>query len=74
MIQLKRLNNMEFVLNPELIEQIESTPDTVITMVTGNNIVVKNSMDDVIDKIMEYRKTVSGNLRNPIGSLVRQKV
>lgn len=59
MIQLKRLNNVEFFLNAELIEQVESTPDTVITLTTGNNVVVKESRAEVIAKILEYRKAVS---------------
>ena len=59
MITLKRLNGTKFVLNAELIEQVESTPDTVITLVTGNNIVVLESLDDVIGKIVDYRQTVN---------------
>jgi flagellar protein FlbD len=57
-IQLKRLNGVEFHLNAELIEQVESAPDTVITLVTGNNIVVKESRADVIEKILEYRRQI----------------
>lgn len=56
MISLQRLNGTEFVLNAELIEQIERTPDTVITLTTGNNIVVRESVRDVIEKIIEYRQ------------------
>lgn len=59
MIQLIRLNGASFYLNSELIEQIESTPDTVITLTTGNNFVVRNSLRDVIDKIIHYRQTVA---------------
>lgn len=59
MISLQRLNGTEFILNAELIEQIERTPDTVITLTTGNNIVVRESVRDVVEKIIEYRqKTV----------------
>lgn len=59
MIALKRLNGSPFLLNPELIEQIESTPDTVITLTTGNNIVVLDKADAVIEKIVEYRRFVN---------------
>ncbi len=58
MISLKRLNGTEFTLNAELIEQIERTPDTVITLITGNNIVVRESVDDVVQKVVEYRHKV----------------
>lgn len=55
MIELKRLNGTKFFLNAELIEQIESTPDTVITLTTGNNIVVLEDVPTVVKKILAYR-------------------
>jgi flagellar protein FlbD len=58
MIELKRLNGVVFILNADLIEQIESTPDTVITLTTGNNIVVRNSVGEVIEKVVSYRHRV----------------
>lgn len=58
MILLKRLNGTEFWLNAELIEQIESAPDTVITLTTGNNILVREKVNEVIEKIVEYRQKV----------------
>jgi len=57
-ISLKRLNGTEFVLNAELIEQIERTPDTVITLTTGNNIVVQETVEEVVQRIIEYRQKV----------------
>ena len=56
MISLTRLNKTSFYLNAELIEQVESTPDTVITLMTGNNIVVREPVDVVIDRIVDYRQ------------------
>ena len=56
MICLHRLNKTEFWLNAELIEQIDSTPDTVITLTTGNNFVVLENRKDVIEKIIEYQQ------------------
>jgi uncharacterized protein YlzI (FlbEa/FlbD family) len=50
---LTRLNGTSFILNAELVEQIDSTPDTVITLLTGNNIVVREPVDDVLEKIAE---------------------
>jgi len=45
-IKLTRLNGTPFYLNAELIEQMESTPDTVITTIAGNNFVVREKIDD----------------------------
>jgi flagellar protein FlbD len=58
MIQLHRLNGDLIVVNTELIESILSGPDTVILMATGNRIVVKESIDEVIERAVAYRQTV----------------
>ena len=59
MISVHRLNGTEFWLNAELIEQIDSAPDTVITLTTGNNIIVTEPVRNVIDKILQYRADIS---------------
>ena len=56
MMELKRLNGTKFMLNPDLIEQVESTPDTVITLVTGNNIPVQETMEEVRELFLKYKK------------------
>ncbi len=58
MIKVSRLNNSEFMINCELIEFIEETPDTVITLTTGKKFVVKDSMDEILKKIIEYRNNI----------------
>jgi flagellar protein FlbD len=58
MISVKRLNNQEFWLNPHLVETIEATPDTVITLSTGKQLVIKESVAEVVAKIIKYRKTI----------------
>lgn len=58
MIKVKRLNDKEFVVNSELILFIESTPDTVITLTTGQKIVVLESVDDIIKKVVDYRAKI----------------
>jgi flagellar protein FlbD len=63
-IVLHRLNGTEFHLNAELIEQIESTPDTVITLTTGNNIVVKEKISDVRERVIEYRRQCLAQVRS----------
>lgn len=61
MIYVTRLNNEPFAVNCDHIEFIESTPDTVITMTTGKKIVVLESIDEIIDKIIQYRKKSCSN-------------
>lgn len=58
MIKVKRLNDKEFVVNGELIMYIEKTPDTVITLTTGQKIVVRETVDEVIDKVIEYKSRI----------------
>ena len=59
MIAVTRLNGTKFCVNAELIEQIESTPDTVITLITGNNIIVRESVEEVRTRIIAYRGAVA---------------
>jgi flagellar protein FlbD len=58
MIRLHRLNGHELVLNAELIESVEGHPDTVIRLATGNHLFVQESVSDVIQRVVEYRKSV----------------
>lgn len=59
MISLHRLNGTEFWLNPDLIEQLDKTPDTVITLSTGNNFVVRESIDAVMEKVVAFKAKVA---------------
>ena len=54
MIPLTKLSNQAFVLNAELIKFIESTPDTMITLTTGDRFIVKESADEVIRRVIDY--------------------
>ena len=54
MIVVTRLNDKRFVLNAELIKSIEETPDTLITLTTGDKIMVKESMNDVVQRAIEF--------------------
>ncbi|WP_366750261.1 flagellar FlbD family protein [Tepidanaerobacter sp. EBM-38] len=58
MIELTRLNGTKFVLNAELIESLESTPDTVITLTTDKKLVVLEKKDEIINKVIQYKKRV----------------
>ncbi len=56
MIALRRLNNEEFVLNAELIETIEATPDTIITLTTGKKLMVRNSIEEIVKKVVKFKQ------------------
>jgi flagellar protein FlbD len=54
-IRVTRLNGEKFALNPDLIERVEGHPDTVAFLVDGTKYVVKESVDEVLQEIREYR-------------------
>ncbi|PKL25547.1 MAG: flagellar protein FlbD [Spirochaetae bacterium HGW-Spirochaetae-3] len=58
MIELTRLNGDVFWLNPHQIEYIERTPDTSIAMLSGKRVTVREGVQGVIDKIVEYRRLI----------------
>lgn len=58
MIKLERLNGDEFHLNPLLIEQIQSHPDTTITLTNGKKFVVKTPEEALVQKIKDYFKEI----------------
>jgi flagellar protein FlbD len=67
MIQLTRLNHVPLVLNSDLIEHVEVTPDTVVTLTTGQKIVVLESAEEVVDRIIRFRKSiVAGAVECPL--------
>lgn len=59
MIKVTRLNGNEMVINSDLIEFIESLPDTIISLVTGKKIMIKESSDDIIQKVAEFKRLSS---------------
>ncbi|MEG6585888.1 flagellar FlbD family protein [Dendrosporobacter sp. 1207_IL3150] len=64
MIRLTRLKcDDDFVLNAEIIETIEETPDTVITLTSGKKLIVEESMDEVVRRVMDYRRAIFRNFR-----------
>jgi flagellar protein FlbD len=58
MIRLTRINHKPFVLNSDLIEHIEVTPDTVITLTTGQKMVVEEPAEEVVTRVVEFRKSI----------------
>lgn len=58
MVTLTKLNTQGFAINTDLIETIEQTPDTVITLTTGNKYVVKETQEQIINKIIAYKRSI----------------
>ncbi len=58
MIKVTRFNGQELAVNAELIQFVEGTPDTVITLTNKEKILVKESVDEVIKRIIEYRRSI----------------
>lgn len=56
MVQITRLNGETYFLNPHQIEIMERTPDTIITLASGRKIVVKDTVEQLMDRIIEYRR------------------
>jgi flagellar protein FlbD len=75
-IRVTRLNGERFALNPDLIERVEGHPDTVAFLVDGTKYVVKESVDEVLDEIREYRAGIlatsyemdRGEYRSPLSA------
>ena len=62
MIQLTRLNNHPLVVNSDLIKFLEKSPDTVLTLVTGEKIVVRETSEEVLAKIIAFRQSILAGL------------
>ena len=67
MITLTRLNGTPFVVNAEIIKTVEDTPDTVITLTTGERIVVQEPMREVVRKSIEYARLLRRLIRPESG-------
>jgi flagellar protein FlbD len=54
MIEVTRLNGKRFVINAELIRTIEEKPDTIITLVNGDHFVIRETMREVVQRVIDY--------------------
>ncbi len=60
MIKVTRINNSEIIINSDLIEFVESSPDTIISLTDGKKIIVKETPDEVIQKVVLFRRRTFG--------------
>ncbi|WP_111571952.1 flagellar FlbD family protein [Halanaerobium saccharolyticum] len=62
MIKLTRTSGKEFVLNADLIVEVQETPDTVITLTNGKKLLVKDTADDIINKVVNFRQEIMAGI------------
>lgn len=62
MIELTKFNDSKITVNAEIIESIEETPDTVITLTTGKKLIVKESRQDVVERVISYKNAIYSNI------------
>jgi len=65
MIQLTRLNNKPLTVNSDLIKFVEQSPDTLVTLITGEKIVVLEKADEILTRIIDFRRAVLQGLSLP---------
>jgi len=58
MIAVTRLNGGKIVVNAELIKTVETTPDTVITLINGDRILVRDAVEDIVARAVEYGRSL----------------
>jgi len=58
MIKITRLNEQEMFINSDLIEFMEATPDTTLSMTSGRKVIAKESTDEIVDLILEYKRRI----------------
>lgn len=75
MIRLTRINHAPFVLNSDLIEHVEITADTIITLTTGQKLVVIETADEVIERVKQFRRDINQCFyrENPIPAPTAEK-
>ncbi|HEY1469138.1 MAG TPA: flagellar FlbD family protein [Candidatus Acidoferrum sp.] len=73
MIKLTRLNNQPLVVNSDLIKCVENSPDTVLTLVTGEKIIVRETTEQVLERVVAFRRAILAN-RAPTASTPQQPV
>ena len=65
MIRVTRINDTELVVNADLIEFVESIPESMITLTTGKKIMVKETVDEIIERVAEFKKMSVARISAP---------
>jgi flagellar protein FlbD len=70
LIHLSRLNGADFVLNSELIEQVEATPETVVTLTSGKKITVRETPQEIVGRFLDFKRRIA--FPPSVGAAVRE--
>lgn len=60
MITVTRLDRRVVVINAELVKMIEATPDTIITLINGDTLIVRETVDEVVSRAVDYARQIRG--------------
>lgn len=63
MIRVTRINHTPLILNSDLIEHLETTPDTVISLTNGQKYVVLEAADDIVEMVVEFRRRLYSEIK-----------
>ena len=66
MIRVTRLNSAPMILNSDLIEHIDETPDTVIALTTGQSLRVRETAEEILSRIVDFRRTIQSHAATPL--------
>jgi flagellar protein FlbD len=66
MIRVTRLNSAPLILNSDLIEHIDETPDTVIALTTGQSLRVRETAEEVVSRIIDFRRNIQSQAPSPL--------
>ncbi len=67
MIELTRINDAQVIVNADLIEFVERTPDTLISLTTGKKLIVRESVEEVVSKVITFKRAYGQNAFVPKG-------
>jgi flagellar protein FlbD len=68
LIFITRLNGRLFVVNADLIETVEATPDTVVTLTSGSKYIVRETVDEIIRRVVAFRRRIAMPLAEELGA------
>ncbi|HTW66615.1 MAG TPA: flagellar FlbD family protein [Bryobacteraceae bacterium] len=66
MIKLTRLNRVPLIVNADLIEHVEGTPDTVVALTNGQKFLVLESAEEIVEKVIEFRQAIMARAGCPL--------
>ena len=65
MIRVTKINDTELVINSDLIEFVEATPDTMVTLTTGKKIMVRESVQEIIELVAQFKRLANARVESP---------